>query len=121
MLVRIANQIHTFANYYFSNYNYTKALANHWVFTCTQLKTSLAIFIFCLGPVNIGYMEHARYLSWVGVSSNGHRSKLVLVAGEVHIGIATLHCYSCPVQLERMKYQPSNIWEQDQYVDTDYY
>lgn len=50
--VSIANWIHTFANYYFSNYNYTKTLANHWVFTCIQLKTSLAIFTFCLGPVN---------------------------------------------------------------------
>ena len=46
------------------------------------------------------HIEHKTYLSWVSMSSNGHRSQCVLVAGEVHVRLSTFYCYPCTVQLE---------------------
>ena len=46
------------------------------------------------------YIKHKTYLSWVSMSSNGHGSQCVLVAGEVHVRLSTLYCYPCTVQLE---------------------
>ena len=54
-----------------------------------------------LNIVHAYTMQVIQYLSGIGMCTNGYWIKLVLLAGEVNVGLPMVYCHTTPVQLQK--------------------